>query len=66
METVRGDLEYFSSKLDDDDLHQGDNDPNDHVVRVILHALEDVDLIVDLSCIYEVEDLHVDEDIKNA
>lgn len=57
--------EEVASVLDDQEVDDNDDNPNDEESNVVEEALADVDLVVDLSGGKHVDNLEPDEQVEN-
>jgi hypothetical protein len=58
-------LESPSSVLDNEELSEHNDDPNNHEHGVGEDSIEDVELVIDLSSAKHVEDLHQHEQVEH-
>jgi hypothetical protein len=54
-----------AEELSTEDLHDENNDPDDHECWIREYAVENIDLVIDFSSTDHIEDLHEDEEVED-
>lgn len=65
VKTILMDLKSPSSELDNEELSENNDDPDNHEHSIGEDSIEDVELVIDLSSAKHVKDLHQHKQVEN-